>query len=321
MRRRNWWHLPVLLTLAIVLGLVLLVVEVVDRGEKRDRELLLSQTSALERERDELIARRDALDRKYYEEIRCQATEQLVFLRPEETVYRDIYPLLRQRGLIGVLALSPEAMPGDKGMMTAGEFTVLQKEGWGLCLRCSDSGDFTQWDRDMTAKLRQAGIDKPETLYLDENQYSAALEEEIVRCGYRTVVHHGEAGLPRIAGDVEEPLWRVGTQPWNFHGVQDQIGELVRQGGSECFFVRIDSGLGEYVEHSFLNMLDFVEPRLENGSLAVTDFEQARALHDPAQNGKPEREAAWREESEAMTARIRELEEQIMAVYAQWNGD
>ena len=173
----------------------------------------------------------------------------------------------------------------------------------------------------MTRLLSSAGIEKPQTLYLEENQYSAALEEEILRAGYTVLIHHGEEGLPRMAVDAEGELWRLGARPWNYRGVQEQITELVGAGGAICFTVSFAEGQGVYNAHSFDNMLSFVEPYLTSGSLQVTDLEQARPLHDPARNGKRELEASWRAENESLTEQIRALEEQIQAVYAGWNGD
>ena len=84
MRSKVRWRLPLLLLLAAALGITLLVIEIQDRQNKRHLETIQTEAAALERQRDELVARRDRNERDYQARAKVSATEQLLFLEADE---------------------------------------------------------------------------------------------------------------------------------------------------------------------------------------------------------------------------------------------
>ena len=321
MRREGWWHTPLILLVAALVLFGLIFVELRARATRAQREEILLRAEPLELERDRLTLQRDQRQAEVDKLSRALATEQLLFLEPDPLLMTEVFPLLQERGLPGVLGLSAGKLPGDPGQISREDYDRLLAAGWEACLIYEGSDDFAAWDRDMSARLAAAGIEKPRTVYFPEDRYDAALDPQILACGYTVAVHHGESFRPLIAGEVEGELWLTGAHPWNYEGVRDQIRNVVNKGGQHCYTLRFTEGREVYKTDSFQNMLDFIQPFLDEGQLVVTGFQQARDLHDPALNGADEARAQWLQEKAELDDRIHELDGQIQAIYAEWNGE
>ncbi len=321
MRREGWWHMPLILLVAAAVLFGLIFVELRARLTRAEREEILLQAEPLELERDRLTIHRDQRQAEVDKLSHALATEQLLFLELDPLLMTEVFPLLQERELPGVLGLSAGNLPGDPGKISREDFDRLLAAGWEACLVYDGSGDFAAWDRDMSARLASAGIEKPKTVYFPEERYDAALDSQILVGGYTVAVHHGESFRPLIAGEVEGELWLTGAHPWNYEGVRDQIRNVVGKGGQHCYTLRFTEGREAYKTDSFQNMLNFIQPFLDDGQLVVTGFLHARELHDPALNGADEARAQWLQEKAELDARIHELDGQIQAIYAQWNGE
>lgn len=320
MRETRIWRWIVLLALGAVLAGGLLFVEIQDRASKQERAEVLRQAEPLERQRDELVAQRDRLEREYYEGFLGQGTEQLLFLELDPLLTEEVFPMLQERQIPGVLGLYEGNFPGDPGTISREETQRLLDAGWELCLVYRGGADFAAWDADMTQRLGQAGLQKPSTLYFPDGVFDPALEGEILRCGYLTVVQHDESRAVTSTPDVTEGVWFVGAHPWNYVGVKDGLSDLAAHRGEHCYTVSFREGREEYKDKAFLSMLDYVEPFRQDESLAVTGFAKARRLHDPELNGKKAAEEAWHRQDQELQQQIQELNRQLQEIYEQWKG-
>ena len=315
-----------LAVLGLSLLVVLLVVEFQDRSSKRMRAQVEERAEPLERQINALIDQRDRLQREYEEATAVPATEQLLFLDLDPRVYSEAFPRMRERGVSGMLGLDGESFPGDPGQMTEEQFREILAEGWECCLICRGTEDFEAWDRDISARLREAGLEKPRAVYFEENSFDPAWSEQISRCGFTSAIHHGEGRLSLIAEEAGEELWLCGSHPWNYAGVKQEIEMLVRYRGQHCFTVRFAGPEGEvhvddFAAESFRKMLDFVQPFLDEGSLRILGISQARELHDPARNGSTEAKAQLDAKDAELDEQIRVLREQLYRIYSEWDGE
>lgn len=320
MREKKNWRWIALGGLCLLLLIVLLIVDSQERESRQQRDLVLRQAEPLERQRDELVARRDRLEREYYDQSLGRATEQLLFLELDPLLMEEVFPTLQERQITGVLGLYAGNFPGEEGKIHRDELQSLLSAGWEICLVYQGGESFSAWDRAMTERLQQEGLSKPDTLYFPEDSYDPALEAEILSCGYHTVVHHGENRMDTHAKDVTEGLWFIGAHPWNYTGVKDNLTDLVRSRGEHCYTVRFSAGREEYETKAFSSMLDFVESFRKKEMLAITGFGQARLLHDSNQNGQKAAEEAWKQEDQELQRQILELNRQIQEIYEQWKG-
>lgn len=319
MRSKVRWRLPLLLLLAAALGITLLVIEIQDRQNKRHLETIQTEAAALERQRDELVARRDRNERDYQARAKASATEQLLFLEADERIYTQIAPLLRQEGYLGTIGLRLELLPGDPGAIERAHLDELLAEGWELCLICDAPEGFADWDGQISRRLEELQLEKPRAVYFHDGQFSRALKETVAACGYSVAIHHGEDADPLIAGDAGEGLWLPGAHPWNFTGVRTQISSNIAKNGDQVFTVSFRDERSLYEDYAFENMLAYLKECESEGPLALTGPARARELHDPAKNGVAELTAQWEREDAALRAQIRQLNEQIQAIYDRWD--
>lgn len=314
------WRTPILLGLAALVLLGMLALGLQNLISKKERAEVLERAAPLEKQRDELVSRRDRLQREFYEFGQGKATEQLLVLELDEPLMTELFPLMEERELPGVLGLSEGNFPGDPGKISKADYDRLVAAGWETCLVCAGTEDFAAWDLDMSLRLRQAGIEKPTAVYFTENAFRPEQREQIQACGYTVAVHHGEGGLELIGGDASQDLWLSGAHPWNYTGVSDEIRLLVQKRGQHCFTIRFSEGRETYRTENFRRMLEFVEPFLDQSSLEITGFRQARDLHDPAKNGVGSARENWEREDAEMARQIRELNEQIDSIYREWGA-
>lgn len=329
MKKKSIWKWILLGVLALALLIVFLVVEIQDRQLKRQREELLSRAEPLEMQVNQLIGQRDALYRQMKEDSYIPATEQLLFLELDPLLFEEAYPLMMERGIVGVLGLEEGNLPGDPGRLTRRQFDRLLADGWETCLICRDPSGFEEWDREMSLMLKNAEIEKPRAVYFAENTFRSDLSETVLACGYTVAIHHGEGGLSLISGDADESLWLSGASRWNNYTVKERIQELIRLSGQHCFTLRFPGGaeLADepdteiYYTEKFIRMLDYVQPYLEEGSLRITGLTQAREQHDPEKNGVNEAIRQYELSCAELDEQTRLLRAQIRSIYMEWGED
>ncbi|MBR5094613.1 MAG: hypothetical protein IK095_05920 [Oscillospiraceae bacterium] len=320
MDRRKILRYGLLAILLAALSIALLVIERQDREMKQRLETLREEASDLEKQRDELVALRDREERDYHTATQRKATEQLLFLEPDERIYSELAPILREAGCVGNIGLSGVLLPGEPGAIGREQLDELLAEGWELCLICDSGEDFADWDRQIAQRLAQAQIEKPRAVYFAEGLYSGALEEEILACGYTVAIHHGEDGVPAIAGDAGEGPWLPGAHPWNFAGIKTQINSNIRKGGDQVFTVSFAEERELYVDYAFQSMLDYIAGPLASGELRVTGIQQGRELHDPERNGIAAATRSWEQRDAELDAQIHDLNAQIQEIYEKWDS-
>ena len=320
MRKKHKGLPIVLVVLGVVLLAALLVLAMMDKPKAQKQAEIQERAARLEQERDTLMAKRDALQQNYLKQKEHPATEQILFLELDPKLYSEAFPLMEKAGAVGTLGLSPGNFPGDADRITWDQFDELQKAGWDYCLVCGSGEDFSDWDSDMTRRLEIAGLDKPATVYFEKAAFDVSLKEEILRCGYLTAVHHGENKLSLIGREATDDLWLPGAHPWNYEGVRIDIQETVRFQGDTCFTVTFSQGSDLFAKGAFSSMLEYVSIFLSDGSMVITGFDSAREIHGPTVIGDGLDEAQWEKEKAEMDEQIRSLNEQIQAIYAEWNG-
>ena len=321
MDRHGWWHTPLLIVLAAAVVIGLIYVDRNARAAKAERDEILERAAPLELERDELITRRQRGQSQLEDERFSPATEQLLFLELDPRLMSEALPAMLSREIPGVLGLYEGNYPGDPGRISREDFDRLLAAGWGLCLVYDGGDDFAAWDAAVGQRLAALGVSKPGVIYFQEGDYRADREEALIAAGYTVAVHHGENFLPLIAEDSDGALWLPGAHPWNYSGVRDQIRSVVEKGGEHCYTIRFSEGREIFEPGAFENMLNFIQPFREAGELQVTGFPLARELHDPLRNGAAAAREAWEQENAEIEGRIRALDEEIQAIYAEWNGD
>ena len=320
----------------------------VDQMDKQRMRELYTQVEPLQREKETLIAERNSLETDYALQMRDIGTVELLFRELNKEIFTKVYPLMRDRGIIGGLGVCTQEYPGYGGKLTVEQYSRLVKDGWGTCIIYEKVGNFSKWFADLSYKLEHDGLPIPTTIFFPDNTYDSEIDQELIDCGFNTVIHSADDGHSATVTSVRGLLWHTGAMPWNYTGVNSDTELLALTSGANLVFTISFKNLWDaYEQDAFVKTLDnwvsmlAVDDSLLNAAeptptpkgsgqdltaedellkplLKVVDCEKARQLHLEAEanNVRLAREQTRREAE--LDARIATLDEQIRAIYDQW---
>lgn len=340
----------VLIIVLAVLAAGVYYVRSADQREQTQIATLYKEVEPLQKERTNLIAERKELVEEFRVSLRDPSTVQFLFRELGEDVFNVIYPIMRERGVTGVLGMSTKSYPSRNHMLTVEQYNRLLMDGWGSCLIFdkSYSSDVEGWLSSMKRHLEREGISLPTTIFFPDGGYDAeAMDGILLSYGVNTIVLNAEDGHSGTVTSVGE-MWITGAMPWNYTGIGSDVELLsVTDSANLCFTVSIENLWDAFDSKAFTALLDswesFLlpsmgadpiatptplptvavtlpgqEPEVEP-KLLVTSFEKARSAHRTADE---DRNVLVTEHEEAVAEydrRIEELNAQIEEVYAKWN--
>ena len=198
--------LILVVALLIAGGLYLRQVEHADQENMRD---LYSMVEPLQRERESLAKERDQLETDYALEMRDVGTVELLFRELDRRIFSDVYPLMRDRGIIGVLGISNEEYPGLQSKLSLEQYNRLLMDGWGSCfLYDRKPTEFREWYNNLAHHLEHDKLPVPSTVFfLDNSNYDSEMDEVLdwIRVNFlpaKNVLHgHTSYGLKHILQD------------------------------------------------------------------------------------------------------------------------
>jgi hypothetical protein len=339
--------IALLLVIALLAGGLYYLRLTEQQDKKRMRELYTA-VEPLQREREALIAERDGLTEEYAEQMRDAGTVELLFRELNKEIFTDVYPLMRDRGIVGVLGVCTQQYPGFKGRMTIEEYSRLLKDGWGSCFIYERVGQLEDWLNDLSYLLEHDGLPIPKAIFFPDNTFNGSMEPILIRCGIETVILSADDGHSATVTSLSGPIWHTGAMPWNYTGVNSDTELLARTSGANLVFTVSFKNLWDaYEEEAFVKVLDNwtsmfevtdalqsasePTPMPQNGNtsaghvseipdplLKVTNFEEARRIHAEAEAKNIElAEEQTRREAE-LDKQIADLDAQIRELYDQW---
>lgn len=320
-----------------------------DQADQQNMDELYSGAEPLERQKRTLEEERAKLISEYDTLLRDPSTIEILFREMNESLFIDVYPLMRDRGITGVLGLNLHEYPGQYTKLSKEQFNRLMMDGWGSCLIYEEGYNFDSWCIYMLSWLNRDEIPVPKTIYFPNNTYDPSWDEYLISIGIETILTDAQDGHSSTLTKINT-LWFTGAMPWNYTGVNSDIELLSYTDGANLVFTVSFSSLWDVFEpESFTNLLDtlqnvlVVENLLEMEAIAtptpvptgpasptntefitplisVTSFEEARDAHRTAVNSR-ESLIRERENRQAeLDAQIAELEEQIAAIYNAWRN-
>ena len=316
-------------------------VEHADQENMRD---LYSVVEPLQREREALVQERDKLEIAYALEMRDIGTVELLFREMDRRIFTEVYPLMRDRGITGVIGLSHEEYPGTTGKLTIEQYNRLLMDGWGSCLLYDRKPkDFESWFASLSRTLEHDKLPMPTAIFMADGCYESEMEEQLINAGIRTVILNTEDGHSATVSPVENrELWYTGAMPWNYTGVSRDTEILARTNGANLVFTISFRNLWDaFDKTAFTAVLDTwaalqpeddilqemieatptpavkdptlqetPEDQLAKPQLKFVNFEQARSAHESA-------EAKNAELTRELTARQAEIDEKIAKLDAE----
>ena len=222
-----------LLLILIILaagGIYLLMIEKADDDRMRS---LYTEVEPLEREREALIEEKNNLDTEYATKMRDYATVEVMFEHLDTQIISDVWPLMRSRGVVGVLPISYIEVPSYYGKMTWDDIKTLLGDGWGMYILVdAATSDIGTWVSNLQSKCEQYQLPAPTTIYFPNGNYDPSMDEALQKAGIRTVVTKASDGRSNTVTDFTAPLWKTGAMPFGYTGSTTDLELLGRTDGA-----------------------------------------------------------------------------------------
>ena len=273
-----------------------------------ERELRPLEQDAyqLKRELDELKA-------EHKDEAQGMGSVVILFSNLDETIYKEIYPQMKNYGLTGVLTLSEQNFPGQKGCLSMEEFQELISAGWDCSLRWEgSSADPEEWLETMEGKTESAGIPLPETIYFPAETYDDEMDRFLAEQGFLAAVHHGEKGGSLITTASSDGLWHTGAVMWNQSSGRVILGEVISEKGNLVFTVGSDGKEEQYEEAAYKNMLSLIRQYSEADSLKAVGLLEAREYRQQLEELKTD--SGYEKQKKELEEQIQDLDREIEAI-------
>ena len=244
-----------LLLILIILaagGIYLLMIEKADDDRMRS---FYTEVEPLEREREALIEEKNNLDTEYATKMRDYATVEVMFEHLDTQIISDVWPLMRSRGVVGVLPISYIEVPSYYGKMTWDDIKTLLGDGWGMYILVdAATSDIGTWVSNLQSKCEQYQLPAPTTIYFPNGNYDPSMDEALQKAGIRTVVTKASDGRSNTVTDFTAPLWKTGAMPFGYTGSTTDLELLGRTDGANlALTLNLDIAMDQQKKKAVIN--------------------------------------------------------------------
>ena len=345
------WKKAIALVLVIaLLGAGVFYLYQIEHRDKESMKDLYSEVEPLQRQREALVAERDSLEVDYALQMRDVGTVQLLIEELSDKVFTEVYPLMRDRGIVGVLGVNTKEYPGSIKRMPKDQFSRLLMDGWGSCLMFEKNQNFTRWYTNLSNLMTRDGFPVPTAVFFPEGTYDESFNEELIACGITTVILPAADGRSTTVTPLDGDLWFTGAMPWNYTGVTTDTELLARTNGANLTFTMSFTNLWDaYEKEPFIRVLDnwvamlYVEDPLEELTkpaatpnpadptatvtpedqllmplLKTSNYESAREAHLEAEISNDDLLNELENRKRDLDQQIAALDEQIREIYSRW---
>lgn len=269
----------------LIVSLILVVVSIVLRKNK-DNEAETSERVARELNplENELFLLENTLKQKEaaYERAKLgNGVIVVLFNSPDEKIYSEAFPVMKEYGCKGVISLSKKQFPGLKGYMSEKQFTELLNEGWDISLSWNDSSEdpYTYFKELQEYVRKYTGI-VCSTAFFPFGSFSKSYLHELEKLNINTVIHHGEQGLP--IGSIDgcaDGTWLIGAYQWHSKPAIHNHEDIAKYAKCVVYEIGFNTDLYSlnFEEKQFAAMLKVVD-KYESELLKIVDIEQARTI-------------------------------------------
>lgn len=305
------WKLVAVITAIVLAGFIsFLVWRENQAGKQREAEYteLQNKLRPLEQEKTRIKKALENLEADYAEKSELTASAVILFTDLDEKIYTDMYPKMRNRGYVGVLALPISQLPGQSGCLSQEQFDTLMKAGWKCSLKWEKEMEPEEWFKACEEMMPKIGITRPDMVYFPQNTYKSQSDEFLTEKGIEIVVHHGERGLPLVISEVEDGIWHPGARGLRESKTVQLLEEAVELKGNIIFTVGSDIESENYNQNQFDSMLVWLKKYCDDEQLVVTDLWEARKQRKRAALGSGELEESYEEARERLEDELEVVE-------------
>ena len=269
------------------------------------------KSEELEKKKSSILREMAELESLYSERMSGNAFLQILCSEPRVEIYKEVYPVLNEQNMTGILAVSVDAMPGDEKCMSIKQAKKLLEVGWELCLKYDASyGDVSSWYEAIADRMDDLGFDLPKNVYFEKSKFQ---EDMIPQLEANELTHyfHRETSFGFYEPvNKNNPYWQINAIPWNMSGVKNELYTAIENGGDLIFVVGFSNEREEYKEEYFSSMLNTIKDNEKSGKLILASFDEVEERRAEAAT----KYAAWL--NEMLTEKNR-LEQELADVKAE----
>ncbi len=308
-----------IVTIVLAVGLfIFLRIDEANEADKTSRyNELYEQRRPLEVKKEDLEQGLKDLEEAYEESKSPNGVVQIVFTNLDKEVYSTCYPLMKKYEYVGMLALSPTELPGEKGCMSKKQFQELMDAGWGTCITWQEGIPVEEWWTNLQNKLMVLGITKGQTMYFPKGTYSSELDNTISQLGFTIAMSNTMDEDTPLQFKYEEGVWHIGAVGMMSERPRAWLREAVAQDANIAYLIGFEEEKTQefYNHNSFENMLKAFGDYEATEELIVTNVEDARdhyyrrivGLPDEVEFQYQSKKAELEEELNRVKAELKEI--------------
>ncbi len=241
------------------------------KTEQDDNERMLNlytEVEPLEREREALATELNGLDVEYATKKRDYATVEVLFTQLQSQIITDVWPVMRERGVVGTLCINYQEIPGYYNKLSAADINRLAADGWGTCV-LADSNvpkNIAGWYPNFAKYVAELKIPVPKAVYFANGGYDPSMNEQLAAVGIETVIVDAPDGRSMTVSDTSG-IWVTGAMPFGYTGSLADLELLGRtDGGNLALTVKLEEtwdrtksknpSIASQEKEAFIAMLD-----------------------------------------------------------------
>lgn len=318
MRERQISVLVAVLVLCLV---VLFSCELIKNNvTENSRDKIETQVSEYRVEKRELEQKLSSLQSSHIKET-VGASRLMLFFSPIDSLFVDeIYPILKENGVIASICLEKDNLPGVYSAMSGDLYNTLIEDGWQTALYFDGKTTVDKWYSDNEKALNTAGIDFPSVLIIDEGNFNDVIALEFHSLGFDDIII--KAKKPDVAkADIEGGPNLTDSVGWYTNVASGIIDLFASKNGDIAFIIGGDHPEESYEPDQFSTMLNVISKSIENEQLFFTTPRGMAEYKNKLAEAYNLTIDDFNEEKSRLENRINELETLIQEEYDEYLGD
>lgn len=213
--------------------------------------------------------------------IEVHSTVSFIFRGMSEVIYTDIFPIMKEAGYTGTLAVSQKTLPGSEGCMSAEQANALAAAGWKFIPEWSE-GDGINGITSVDTWLRENSYVIDCIVMISEQAYTTEIENYIGLSGYNTlIINTGSGGDSVVSADTIGKMWKPGAMGYRGNNLNSVLARAIDSNGHITFVIGFESSNEMYMQTKFTAMLTYLESyENELDIMTIKDARQYRMDYD-----------------------------------------
>lgn len=259
------------------------------------------------------------LNRNYEAEKMPRGTTQLIFTDLSEKIHSNAYPIMKEYGYKGVLAVSAEQLPGKAGCMSEIQFKELIEDGWTICVKWDEQILTNKWWNTLKRGLKELKMEPGNVVYFPEGTYATKWDSIAQQRGFSIVVIEKTDTENPLQLQNESGLWHIGAIGFMTTQPKAWLMEATAKDANITYLINFELEKQLFNEESFQGMMNAFDEYCASGDLMVSSIDEAREHYIARDEGiDPTVEAKYQEEKAALDAKISELKTKLQEIDAKY---